>query len=161
MTSAERSRKWREANRERSAAASQARRGKPLSEARKAAKAAYYEANQEAIKASARARYEARKAAGEPLNLATPEAIKRANHRKRDRRRVRVASSFVEPVDRQVVWERDGGICHICLEPADVNAWHLDHVLALVDGGEHSYANTAVSHPACNLAKEAERRRSA
>lgn len=59
----------------------------------------------------------------------------------------------MERVYRSVVWERDGGVCHICHEPADPTNWHLEHVVPLARGGEHSYANTAVSHPACNLRK--------
>lgn len=68
-------------------------------------------------------------------------------------RRARKLGQFVEHVDPAVVWEREGGICHICGLPADPNLWHLEHVVALVNGGDHSYANTAVSHPACNFAK--------
>lgn len=70
-------------------------------------------------------------------------------------RRAREMEAFVEVVDRAVVWERDGGICHICKEAADVSAWHLDHVIPLTKGGLHSYANTAVSHPSCNQSKGA------
>jgi 5-methylcytosine-specific restriction endonuclease McrA len=33
--------------------------------------------------------------------------------------------------------------------------WHLDHVVPLAAGGDHSYANTQVSYSACNLAKGA------
>jgi 5-methylcytosine-specific restriction endonuclease McrA len=59
----------------------------------------------------------------------------------------------VEFVDRAVVWQRDAGICHICNLPADPSDWHLEHIFPLVAGGEHSYANTAVSHPRCNREK--------
>lgn len=68
-------------------------------------------------------------------------------------RRARKVEAYVEHVDRRVVWERDSGICHICLLPADPHNWHLDHVFPLSRGGEHSYANVAVSHPTCNLRK--------
>lgn len=68
-------------------------------------------------------------------------------------RRARKIEAFVEHVDPAIVWERDGGICHICREPADPADWHLEHVVALAKGGEHSYANVAVSHPACNQRK--------
>lgn len=68
-------------------------------------------------------------------------------------RRARLAGAFVEKIYRSVVWRRDGGICHICREPADPTNWHLEHVVPLCRGGDHSYANTAVSHPACNLSK--------
>jgi 5-methylcytosine-specific restriction endonuclease McrA len=53
------------------------------------------------------------------------------------------------------VWERDEGVCGICGTAADLSDWHLDHVVPLSKGGEHSYANTQVSHPVCNLRKHA------
>lgn len=70
-------------------------------------------------------------------------------------RRARELGAFVEHVDRLAVWDRDEGVCHICHLVADPTNWHLDHVRALANGGEHSYANTAVSHPSCNQAKGA------
>lgn len=68
-------------------------------------------------------------------------------------RRARKLAQWVESVDHTVVWGRDGGVCHICGLPADPDNWHLDHVVPLILGGEHSYRNTAVSHPVCNQAK--------
>lgn len=80
----------------------------------------------------------------------------------RDRRREiegrRHAKKFgvaTERVYRSVVFDRDSGICHICGESVDPQCWHLDHIVALVNGGEHTYANVAVSHPLCNLKKGA------
>jgi hypothetical protein len=68
-------------------------------------------------------------------------------------RRATVFDQWVEYVDHAVVWDRDGGICYLCGLPADPDNWHLDHVKPLVLKGEHSYANTAVSHPVCNQRK--------
>lgn len=68
-------------------------------------------------------------------------------------RRARKRGAFVERVYRRVVWRRDGGVCGICGLAADPAGWHLDHVVPLALGGEHSYANVQVSHPSCNLAK--------
>lgn len=70
-------------------------------------------------------------------------------------RRARRLSQFVEHVDLAVVWARDRGICHICSQPADPADWHLEHKVPLSRGGEHSYENTAVSHPSCNKSKGA------
>lgn len=70
-------------------------------------------------------------------------------------RRARKQGQFVEKVYKSKVWKRDAGICGICHDPADPADWHLDHVIPLARGGEHSYANTQVSHPACNLRKAA------
>ena len=59
----------------------------------------------------------------------------------------------VETVLRSKVFERDDGICHICLKPVDPHGWHMDHIVPLSRGGEHSYKNVGVSHPFCNLSK--------
>jgi hypothetical protein len=68
-------------------------------------------------------------------------------------RRARRRGQFVEHVDLATVWDRDGGVCHICRQPCERWNWHLDHVVSLARGGAHSYANVAVSHPGCNLKK--------
>jgi 5-methylcytosine-specific restriction endonuclease McrA len=67
----------------------------------------------------------------------------------------RKGAPVVEHVDRTVVWDRDGGICGICGELADKATWQLDHIVPLARGGEHSYANTQVSHAFCNASKGA------
>lgn len=68
-------------------------------------------------------------------------------------RKARLAAVAVERVSRAKVWQRDGGICYLCGKPADLKKWHLEHKIPIVLGGEHSYANVAVSHPVCNLRK--------
>lgn len=59
----------------------------------------------------------------------------------------------VELVDRKVVFDRDGGICHICKTLVNPNNWHLDHVVPISKDGQHQYNNVAVAHPECNLKK--------
>lgn len=66
------------------------------------------------------------------------------------KRRALKRDAFVEDVLKPVVWDRDEGICFLCDLPADESRWDLAHVIPLSRGGEHSYANTAVSHPRCN-----------
>lgn len=99
--------------------------------------------NRERANAAARARYaanaEARRGARRARKAADPEYARK--HR--------------EYVDPAVVWARDCGVCHICDRPADPEDWHLEHVVPLARGGNHSYANTRVSHPVCNLRKGA------
>lgn len=68
-------------------------------------------------------------------------------------RRARKRGNFVENVDLATLWERDRGVCHICHLPAERWNWHMDHIIPISRGGEHSYANTAVAHPGCNLKK--------
>lgn len=60
----------------------------------------------------------------------------------------------IEIFSKNEIWERDKGICGICNEPADPMDWHLDHVIPLSKGGQHTLANVQVSHPKCNLSKK-------
>lgn len=72
-------------------------------------------------------------------------------------RRARKRGAFTENVKRAVVYERDGGRCHICGKKVPKKGWHLDHIIPLergmAHGGEHSYKNVAVSCPSCNMHK--------
>lgn len=72
----------------------------------------------------------------------------------------RKLDAFVEAVDKTVVWERDAGRCYLdgprCLGVMPLyplSGWHLEHVIPLSRGGQHSYANTAVACPPCNQSK--------
>jgi len=59
----------------------------------------------------------------------------------------------VESFTRQDILDKWGTDCHICKKPVDVLDWHMEHVLPLVKGGEHSLTNVKPSHPKCNLVK--------
>lgn len=72
------------------------------------------------------------------------------------RRRARKLQIPNEPISRQAVFERDRGICGICLEPVDPNNWHMDHIIPLARpdlNPTHTYDNVRVAHPRCNLQK--------
>lgn len=79
----------------------------------------------------------------------------------RAKRRPRKAGVLVTSVDPLVVLNRDGWRCYLCGEetPEELRGtWHprapeVDHVVPLIDGGEHSYANTACACRECNHAK--------
>lgn len=144
-------------------------------EARKARQlarqAAWNLANAERVRAYKRAHYErvgreawnAKGAAWREANPDRARALVQARKRAdRDRgaadsalRRARVRGLPSEPIDRNAVWVRDGGICHLCASAADPKAWHLDHVVPIARGGAHVYSNVRVSHPACNQSKGA------
>lgn len=75
-------------------------------------------------------------------------------------RRKRIRDNFVEYVDINVLIQRDEGICQLCHEPVriDVHYQHdlaptHDHIIALSNGGEHSYANSQLAHRICNNVK--------
>lgn len=68
-------------------------------------------------------------------------------------RRARLRNAFVENVDAQVVYERDEGICGLCDIAVDPTDYHVDHIIPLAKGGEHSYKNVQLAHPSCNLTK--------
>lgn len=74
---------------------------------------------------------------------------------KSDRRRLRETLAFVEPVSRRKVWERDDEACQICKSAVDFADMHLDHIIPISRGGEHSYANTQTTCATCNLSKGA------
>lgn len=70
-------------------------------------------------------------------------------------RRARKQAAFVEKVFRSKLFERDQGVCGICGQPVDPERYHVDHIVPLIKGGKHSYANTQIAHPKCNTAKGA------
>jgi 5-methylcytosine-specific restriction endonuclease McrA len=72
------------------------------------------------------------------------------------RRRARKQEAFVEEVLPLVVLERHDGVCGICGGDVDPFDFHVDHIMPLARGGEHSYANTQPAHPSCNIAKGAQ-----
>lgn len=76
------------------------------------------------------------------------------------RRKAVIRGAFVEDVDKEVLLERDGWTCHICkgeipkgLARAHPLFPHIEHIVPLSKGGEHSYGNTAPAHASCNLQK--------
>jgi 5-methylcytosine-specific restriction endonuclease McrA len=68
-------------------------------------------------------------------------------------RNARKKSAFRERVVALVVLERDDGVCGICGRDVDPTQFDVDHIVALANGGEHSYANVQAAHPHCNRKK--------
>ena len=57
---------------------------------------------------------------------------------------------------RRKIWERDGGICHLCFK--EIESWdgahmELDHVVPRSKGGTDSEDNLRAAHPSCNRMK--------
>jgi len=83
-------------------------------------------------------------------SAAHPEQLRERWARRRARKQ---NAPVVEKIDRDYIFRRDKGKCHLCGKKVDPKNWHLDHLLSLSMGGEHSYRNVAVTHPRCNLRK--------
>lgn len=86
-------------------------------------------------------------------------AMKRARHQLHPeenarwcaRRYARIKGApVIERFDRQEIYERDSGKCHVCKKEVPMDSWHLDHLIPLACGGEHSRRNVAVACPSCN-----------
>ncbi len=77
------------------------------------------------------------------------------------RRALRNGAAISERIVLSILGERDGWTCGICHEPVDRTLRHPDpmsashdHVVSLVKGGDHSYANSQLAHLVCNLRKK-------
>lgn len=53
------------------------------------------------------------------------------------------------------VFDRSGGICHLCDLPITDRKWDLDHEKALINGGENRESNLKPAHRKCHKAKTA------
>lgn len=73
------------------------------------------------------------------------------------KKRAILKEAFLEDVDRELVYNRDGRICGICKNVVlDFDKdFELDHIIPLSRDGKHSYCNTQTSHARCNNKKNA------
>jgi 5-methylcytosine-specific restriction endonuclease McrA len=125
----------------------------------------YYEKNKELLSTLSKKRYQENK---EAYALYSKEYRKnnqdkfRVNER---RRRARKIGNGFEAYTEAQVLELYGNDCHICGEAVDLDAtrrvgrpgWeqglHIEHVIALSNGGTDSLDNVKPSHGQCNLQK--------
>ena len=74
------------------------------------------------------------------------------------RRRAKIrGAERIEKVDRLAIYDRDGGVCHICEKPVDRDEFHLDHLIPIARGGTHTVDNVAAAHRECNQRRGAGR----
>lgn len=61
----------------------------------------------------------------------------------------------IPPRVRLRVFDRAGGVCHLCKLKIKVpgETWDADHIKALINGGAHREANLAPAHKHCHLIK--------
>ena len=69
------------------------------------------------------------------------------------KRRARIRGGEYEQFTRDEIYNRDGGICHLCKRKCPPTRWHLDHLIPISKGGPHTRKNVAVSCPKCNQTK--------
>jgi len=75
-------------------------------------------------------------------------------------RRRRIRSAFVERVEAKTVLRNSNGRCGLCGRPIGKGKkFHIDHIVPLSRGGEHSYANTQAAHISCHRQKSAQEHR--
>lgn len=77
-----------------------------------------------------------------------------------NRRRARIADNGYEKYERRDIFNRDGGLCHICSGVVDLSvpyphpqSFTVDHVIPISKGGPDIPANVATSHWICNKQK--------
>jgi HNH endonuclease len=67
------------------------------------------------------------------------------------RRRARIHSAAnIEKIDREAIYDRDRGICHICHRKVSRKSFTLDHLIPIIHHGDHTALNLAVAHHRCN-----------
>lgn len=83
-----------------------------------------------------------------------PERFREAVFQWKANRKARKAGApVIERVYRSKIIKRDHSTCYICKQTVPEKEIHLDHVIPLCRGGEHSYANIRVTCKLCNLKK--------
>lgn len=65
------------------------------------------------------------------------------------------AGEDTSPIDLKRVWERDEGICYLCLEHVSYSESSCDHIIPISRDGLHVEDNVAMVHPVCNSRKGA------
>lgn len=79
---------------------------------------------------------------------ANPEVVLEQSNRRRARK---LNAPAVEKIDRASIIARDSSRCHLCGKKVHASDIHLDHLVPLSKGGEHTARNLAVAHSRCNM----------
>lgn len=57
-----------------------------------------------------------------------------------------------EKIVKEEIWNWESKICGLCSKPIDGD-FHIDHIMPISLGGEHSAENVQLAHPKCNMSK--------
>jgi 5-methylcytosine-specific restriction endonuclease McrA len=69
---------------------------------------------------------------------------------KKIRRKRAMKGTQVEPINLELVAQRDGWRCAICGGKVTRENWSQDHIVPLSKGGSHTYDNITLAHRLCN-----------
>lgn len=113
--------------------------------------AAYRATHREELRIKARAwgtaHREERRVYDAARRQATPEKWREYAHR----RRTRLRSQFIAPVDPIAIYRRDRGRCHLCGKHVKRVDASMDHLRPISLGGVHAPYNVSLAHLKCNL----------
>lgn len=169
----EAARQWRRNNAERARETAKAW-AKANSEKKREMHRAWYEAHIDQMRSERRERARARRAIDPDLSRQMEASAARARYhgdleKAREisrensaRRRARRLAVPVGPIDADLLWAMQEGICPLCTFPIDDQlrrpnpfSKSLDHIIPLSKGGSHSQDNVQWTHLRCNLSKGA------
>ncbi|HEY5864783.1 MAG TPA: HNH endonuclease [Candidatus Tectomicrobia bacterium] len=127
----------------------------------------FYAVNCEEQKAKRKITYaedpEKQKQANQAWRKEHPEEVREQSHRASVKRRALLMHCpLIEDFSRKDVFIRDKWICQLCYKPVKKTlrfphpkSPSLDHVIPVMQGGNHSYQNCVLTHLGCNAAKAA------
>ncbi len=82
-----------------------------------------------------------------------PERARKNHLQAQHALRARKAGVATISIDRDAIFERDGGICGICRTPVPKAEMSIDHIVAISKGGPNLPGNVQLAHLRCNKAK--------
>lgn len=81
--------------------------------------------------------------------------VSRHTDHNRKRRAAKYGNGPIDDITLQEVFERDKGICQICKTVCTYEQSSIDHCIALINGGTHTWDNVQLAHRTCNSSKGA------